>query len=70
MNKKSRVSKGIQKLINQGMVARFDFLQTYQQKLKTVVGFVEADRCSRWILHAWMQPTTTRFPAFELPIKA
>lgn len=70
VNKKSRVSKGIQKLINQGMVARFDFLQTYQQKLKTVVGFVEADRCSRWILHAWMQPTTTRFPAFELPIKA
>jgi uncharacterized protein len=70
VNKKSRVSKGIQKLINQGMVARFDFLQTYQQKLKTVVGFMEADRCSRWILHAWMQPTTTRFPAFELPIKA
>lgn len=70
VNKKSRVSKGIQKLINQGMVTRFDFLQTYQQKLKTVVGFVEADRCSRWILHAWMQPATTRFPAFELPIKA
>ena len=70
VNKKSRVSKGIQKLINQRMVTRFDFLQTYQQKLKTVVGFVEADRCSRWILHAWMQPATTRFPAFELPIKA
>lgn len=70
VNKKSRVSRGIQKLINQGIVVRFDFFQNYQQKLKKAVGFVEADRCSRWILHAWMQPTTKRFPAFQPPIKA
>ncbi len=69
VKKKSRVSRGIQKLINQGMVARFDFLQTYQQKLKAVVGFVEADRCSHWILQSWTQASQSHQPVFETALE-
>jgi uncharacterized protein len=66
---KSRVSRGVQKLINQGLVVRFDFLQTYQQKLKAVVGFVEADRCGQWILQSWVQPTKASLSMFETPFE-
>lgn len=69
VKRKSRVSQGVQKLINQGLVVRFDFLQTYQQKLKTVVGFVEADRCSQWILHSWMQTSQSNRPVFEAALE-
>ncbi|QVL46571.1 MAG: mitochondrial fission ELM1 family protein [Methylophilaceae bacterium] len=65
VKRKSRVSRGVQNLINQGMVARFDFLQTYQQKLKVVVGFMEAERCSQWILHSWMQSSRVNQPVFD-----
>ncbi len=50
----SRVTKGIQQLIYQGFVARFDFLQTYQNQLRAAVGFTESDRCSQWILQSWI----------------
>jgi mitochondrial fission protein ELM1 len=65
VNRRSRVSRGVQKLINQGMVTRFDFLQTYQQKLKPVVGFIEADRCSHWIVHHWVQASESHQTVFE-----
>lgn len=65
IKRNSRVSRGMQKLIKQGLVARFDFLQTYQHRLKAVSGFMEADRCSQWILQYWMQPNKTNRPAFE-----
>ncbi len=65
----SRVTRGIQKLIKQGFVARFDFLQVYQQKLKVAVGFVESDRCSRWVLQSWMQPTRTNRPIIQTQLE-
>jgi hypothetical protein len=63
------VTRGIQKLIKQGFVARFDFLQVYQQKLKVAVGFVESDRCSRWVLQSWMQPTRTNRPIIQTQLE-
>lgn len=65
VKRKNRVSHGMQKLINQGMVTRFDFLQLYQQKLKAVVGFVEADRCSQWILQSWLQTNQAKQAGFK-----
>jgi len=65
----SRVTRGIQKLIQQGFVVRFDFLQVYQHKLKATVGFVESDRCSRWVLQSWMHPNPTRRPVLETQLE-
>lgn len=58
----SRITRGIQKLIHQGFVVRFDFLQVYQNKLKTAVGFLESDRCSQWILHSWIHSDAATKP--------
>ncbi len=55
----SRITRGVHQLINNGFVARFDFLQAYRTKLKAAVGFVESDRCSHWILHTWLQGSET-----------
>lgn len=60
----SRVSRGVQQLINQGLVTRFDFLASYQHKLHAVLGFVEAERCSQWILQRWLQPGVYQQPTF------
>lgn len=63
--REGRVSRGVQQLINQDFVTRFDFLGVYKNKLHAVAGFVEADRCGDWILHRWMQPRSAPKPAFE-----
>jgi len=65
IKKENRVSRGIQKLVRQGLVTRFDFLQHYQQTLQSAVGFMEADRCSQWIMQSWVQTSKTHKPAFE-----
>jgi uncharacterized protein len=65
----SRVSRGVQQLISQGLVSRFDFLEVYKNKLKAVVGFVEADRCSQWMLQHWLQPRTSKQPTFETQLE-
>lgn len=65
IKKESRVSRGMQQLIAQGLVARFDFLQAYKQKLSPAIGFVEAERCSQWMLNAWVQSEATHKPTFE-----
>jgi uncharacterized protein len=65
----SRVSKGVQTLIHQGLVTRFDFLEVYKSKLKAVIGFVEAERCSRWMLQRWMQPNANKQPTFDTQLE-
>lgn len=65
----SRVTRGVQKLIQQGYVVRFDFLQVYQHKLKAAVGFIESGRCSRWVLNSWMQPNQTHRPILETQLE-
>ncbi len=58
----NRVTRGVQQLIRQGFVTRFDFLQRYQDTLKPAFGFMESNRCSRWLLQSWMQPSQTMQP--------
>lgn len=63
--RESRVTRGVKHLVNQGLVTRFDFQGFYQNRLRPVQGFTEANRCSHWILQRWMQPRLTQKPAFE-----
>jgi len=68
VKREGRVSKGVQRLINQDLVTRFDFLGVYKSKLSAVAGFIEADRCADWVLNRWMQPVPEHKPAFETQI--
>ncbi|MFV1922581.1 MAG: mitochondrial fission ELM1 family protein [Methylotenera sp.] len=61
----SRVTRGVNQLISQGFVTRFDFLQVYRNKLTVAVGFVESDRCSQWILHAWLGANDTNLAGHD-----
>jgi mitochondrial fission protein ELM1 len=63
--RESRVTKGVKNLVSKGLVTRFDFLGIYQNKLRPVVGFTEANRCSNWILESWIQTRATQKPAFK-----
>jgi uncharacterized protein len=63
--RESRVTRGVKNLVNQELVTRFDFLGAYQNKLRPVLGFTEANRCSNWILERWMQPRSAQKPAYE-----
>lgn len=56
VKQENRVSRGVNKLIDDGLVVRFDSLGHYKSGLKPVAGFIEADRCANWILHRWLQP--------------
>jgi uncharacterized protein len=63
--RESRVTKGVKNLVSKGLVTRFDFLGMYQNKLRPVVGFTEANRCSNWILERWIQTRATQKPVFK-----
>jgi hypothetical protein len=56
LKRESRVSRGIQKLVEDRLVSRFDTLGHYKQQLHPVAGFIESDRCANWILERWLQP--------------
>lgn len=58
--KQSRVSKGVQSLVNHNLVTRFDLFGMYQLKLSPVPGFSEAERCCNWILNSWIAPEFKR----------
>lgn len=58
--RESRVSKGMQTLVNQNLVTRFDLFGMYQLKVFPVIGFSEADRCSNLILDYWVKPAFER----------
>lgn len=50
----NRVSNGLQRLLNDRLIVRFDEKKAYQQKLSPVNGFIEADRCADWINACWL----------------
>jgi hypothetical protein len=52
----NRVARGIERLIQSQLVARFDASTHYKTLMHPVTGFTEADRCAEWILHSWQQP--------------
>lgn len=54
VKRRNRVSNGLQQLLNDGLIVRFDDQQAYQQVLHPVSGFVEADRCAEWIETNWL----------------
>lgn len=62
----NRVSRGIRKLLQDNLVARFDYEGSYKQHMHPVSGFIEADRCADQILQRWLQPVTTVSPSLVL----
>ncbi len=63
----SRVARGIERLLQKGLVVRFDVAGAYQQALRPVHQFNEAQRCSRLLLdYLW---STTANPAGRLAHK-
>lgn len=52
----NRVARGVERLIQSQLVARFDARADYKTLMHPVTGFTEAERCADWILHAWQQP--------------
>lgn len=57
VKRQNRVSNGLQQLLTEGLIVRFDQQQAYQQALHPVNGFVEADRCAEWIEANWLSQT-------------
>lgn len=51
IKRKNRVSNGINNLVRQGFVVRFDSSGHYQEKLRAVMGFSEANRCGEQIIN-------------------
>jgi hypothetical protein len=49
----NRVLRGVNQLIADRLVVRFDPATNTQAQLKPVLGFAEADRCADWILNRW-----------------
>lgn len=62
LKQENRVSRGVEHLLQQGMIVRFDSDAHYQQRLHPVAGFTEADRCANWILRRWLQPVPASVP--------
>ncbi|HAD32655.1 MULTISPECIES: mitochondrial fission ELM1 family protein [unclassified Methylophaga] len=54
VKRQNRVSNGLQKLLTEKLIVRFDHQQNYQQALQPVNGFIEADRCAEWIEANWL----------------
>jgi hypothetical protein len=50
----SRVSRGLRKLLNEGLVVPFDDRGDYRAQMQPVADFNEADRCARWIAERWL----------------
>lgn len=57
IKRQNRVSNGLQQLLMEGLIVRFDDQQAYQQILHPVSGFIEADRCAEWIEANWLSQT-------------
>lgn len=53
----SRVARGIDRLVQKGMVVRYDASGAYQSALRPVQQFNEAQRCSRLLLDYLWSPT-------------
>lgn len=57
---KSRVSRGMEKLIDRQLVTRYDPYGLYRQYMRPVLGFNEASRCSDALLTYFNQPSARR----------
>lgn len=57
---KSRVSRGIEKLIDRQLVTRYDPYGLYRQYMRPVLGFNEASRCSDVLLTYLNRPSSRR----------
>lgn len=55
LKRENRVSRGVNQLIADNMVTRFDALGNYKKALCPVAGFTEADRCADWLMRRWLQ---------------
>lgn len=66
IKRENRVSRGMHKLVNDGLIVRFDALGLYKKQLKPAAGFMESNRCADWILHRWMEPATVFSPQAAL----
>lgn len=62
IKRENRVSHGMNTLIDDGHIVRFDSLGLYKKQLRPVVGFIESNRCANWILHHWLEPSTAFIP--------
>jgi len=62
----NRVVKGIKTLVDKGYVTKFDGTLDCQGRLKPVLHFNEANRCSELVFKHLLQPQKTRKPAFSL----
>lgn len=62
IKRENRVSRGMNTLIADGHIVRFDSLGLYKSQLRPVAGFMESNRCADWILHHWLQPTSAFVP--------
>jgi hypothetical protein len=56
IKKENRVSRGMNQLIDDGLIVRFDSLGLYKKNMLPVAGFIESDRCANWILTRWLEP--------------
>ncbi|HYN53767.1 MAG TPA: ELM1/GtrOC1 family putative glycosyltransferase [Methylotenera sp.] len=65
INHESRVTRGIEKLIHNKYVVRFDNDAQYKNDLHPIAGFMEADRCADQILKALINnPSVISQPTF------
>lgn len=62
----NRVVKGIKTLVDKGYVTKFDGTSDCQHRLKPVMHFSEAERCSVLVFKTLLQPQQTKQPAFSL----
>lgn len=53
--RENRVANGVANLIRNRHVVRFDANGDYQQRMRALIGFQEADRCANQLLDAWVQ---------------
>lgn len=51
--RENRVANGVKNLVNNHHVVRFDLNGNYQQNMRALIGFQEADRCANQLLAAW-----------------
>lgn len=62
VKRENRVSRGINQLLADQLVTRFDSLGDYKKSLHPVAGFTEADRCADWMIKRWLQTAPASQP--------
>lgn len=68
VKRQNRVSNGINNLVRQNFVVRFDSSRHYQEKLRPVLGFSEANRCSEQIINQLFSSENSKKTKFVLSL--